>query len=311
MQGDPYKVLGISRESTPEEIDAAYRAIADETVPNLSADECDGAIANYSTQMKAITAAYLTLSDPDRRFAFDRAGGGDASHSYGFAVAVREPSATECVLCASTPVRTATFRKNSGFFLVRRAGIYQLRTCRDCGLSIGRRVQNLTMLVGWWSITTFFFNLVNICQNAVEVLRSAMLGKPTPPRDDVARPLIRPLARGRSVLVRAGALVSVCTLILVGFCVVQVVNWRMATNSRPQAGLSIPLPWRHYVVGQCVETDGLQQITAVVTCDQPHFAEINGIVSDASKCPWNATYKYVETSGDPSPGDFVCLNSHE
>jgi DnaJ-class molecular chaperone len=67
MADDPYKVLGVERTATAEQIRAAYRALAKKSHPDLHPDD-KGAEARF----KAINAANDLLSDPDRRAKFDR-----------------------------------------------------------------------------------------------------------------------------------------------------------------------------------------------------------------------------------------------
>ncbi len=66
---DPYEILGVSREATPEEIKAAFRKLAAQHHPDRNPGD-DGAPVRF----KAINAAYQILSDPQRRAAYDRYG---------------------------------------------------------------------------------------------------------------------------------------------------------------------------------------------------------------------------------------------
>ena len=65
---DYYKVLGISRSSSPEEVKSAHRRLAREHHPDLSQEE--GAAERFNE----IQTAYDVLSDPEKRKKYDRYG---------------------------------------------------------------------------------------------------------------------------------------------------------------------------------------------------------------------------------------------
>lgn len=56
---DPFQVLGVSRDATPEAVKAAYRRRAQETHP----DREGGSVEAFQT----VRAAYDVLSDPEKR----------------------------------------------------------------------------------------------------------------------------------------------------------------------------------------------------------------------------------------------------
>jgi len=66
---DPYEVLGVSRNATPEEIKSAFRKLAAVHHPDRNQSD-----AGAHERFKAINAAYQCLSDPQRRAAYDRFG---------------------------------------------------------------------------------------------------------------------------------------------------------------------------------------------------------------------------------------------
>jgi len=70
---DPYEVLGVPREASPEEIKAAFRKLAAKHHPDRNAGD-DSAQERF----KEINAAYQLLSDPKKRAMFDRFGAAGA-----------------------------------------------------------------------------------------------------------------------------------------------------------------------------------------------------------------------------------------
>lgn len=67
MAEDPYQLLGVARDATPEAIRAAYRKLARRHHPDVN----PGKPASEE-RFKAISAAHALLSDPARRARFDR-----------------------------------------------------------------------------------------------------------------------------------------------------------------------------------------------------------------------------------------------
>ncbi len=64
---DPYKVLGVNRSASDEEIKRAYRKLAKKLHPDLNPGD-----KKVESQFKETTAAYDFLSDPDKRRKYDR-----------------------------------------------------------------------------------------------------------------------------------------------------------------------------------------------------------------------------------------------
>ncbi len=64
---DPYKILGVSRSATADEIRTAYRDLAKRFHPDLNPGN-----AKAENRFKEVSAAYDILSDDDKRARFDR-----------------------------------------------------------------------------------------------------------------------------------------------------------------------------------------------------------------------------------------------
>jgi DnaJ-class molecular chaperone len=64
---DPYRVLGVERTASREDIQKAYRALAKKLHPDLHPGD-----AKAEDRFKAVSAAYGLLNDPDKRARYDR-----------------------------------------------------------------------------------------------------------------------------------------------------------------------------------------------------------------------------------------------
>lgn len=67
MNEDPYRVLGVKKEASQDEIQKAYRKLAKKLHPDLNPGN-----KQAEEQFKAASAAYDLLSDPEKRSRFDR-----------------------------------------------------------------------------------------------------------------------------------------------------------------------------------------------------------------------------------------------
>src|SRR3972149_10181732 len=68
MAKDYYKILGVSKSASPDEIKRAYRKLAHEYHPDKNSSHTDG------TRFKEINEAYQVLSNPQKKAQYDQFG---------------------------------------------------------------------------------------------------------------------------------------------------------------------------------------------------------------------------------------------
>ncbi|MGH2378564.1 MAG: molecular chaperone DnaJ [Candidatus Limnocylindria bacterium] len=79
-KAEHYSVLGVDRNATADEIRSAYRKLARQHHPDVSAS------ADGSARFKEITEAYEILSDPQKRQRYDMFGSSEFSEAGGFGI---------------------------------------------------------------------------------------------------------------------------------------------------------------------------------------------------------------------------------
>lgn len=75
VSDDYYRVLGVPRDATPEQIKKAFRKLARQHHPDVSK------APDAAARMKAVNEAYSVLSDPEQRAAYDAGGAARAASS--------------------------------------------------------------------------------------------------------------------------------------------------------------------------------------------------------------------------------------
>lgn len=275
-----FEVLGVSTNATDGEITAAYYGLARKFHPDAHPGASYAERQQWEQAMARINEAHDALKDRNRRSRYEASLNDRTRVDERF----RAPSAEECVLCGSWPAAFVRFERQTGLVITRTVYSFDERLCRQCGLAMGRAQQSRTLATGWWGIISFFVNFAIIFRNATNLRRVARL---TPPSRDpyVVAPLSFPMAAGRSVFARPGAVVGAIVLVGVAAGAIALSGQDSSSSDQPTVG------WE---VGNCISgTDNV----APVECDGTEDGEIVDLVGDPADCPDHAE-SYVTRDED-------------
>lgn len=204
-----YELLGVNPDVTNDELRSHYRKLAFMFHPDHHVSLDPEKIAEHSARMSELNRAYEVLSNPQKRSAYDRyLSGQDLSDTSFFYGSQRYPGDDECMLCGYHPAIHFVLFATQGKIFSAFKGHIEAITCRECGISLFRDVQNRTLIQGWWGITAVFSNLSCLAKNFVVYLKLRDLDKPTAPETDVLTPFSKPQKRGRPLIARSGMWVT-------------------------------------------------------------------------------------------------------
>ncbi len=123
----------------------------------------------------------------------------------------------QCSVCGRGPSRRVRFRTVRGQVLLYRKVTVTGDFCRDCGQSIGREAQHVTLNAGWWGVVAIFVTVFAVVTNARALGRVSELGPASGDADDRRSPLDpgAPVSRrGLGGAVTFVALVAVLVVLL-------------------------------------------------------------------------------------------------
>jgi GYF domain 2 len=83
-----------------------------------------------------------------------------------------------CLVCSSLPIRPFIFKQNTGMGWSRELKTLTGNYCRSCAQAKGRKLQSLTLLVGWWGMISMFVNCGVIFSNAMALWDASRMEEP-------------------------------------------------------------------------------------------------------------------------------------
>jgi hypothetical protein len=183
----------------------------------------------------------------------------------------------DCEICGGTPSKKVSFVQFIGMFVAFQQSRYSHEVCQSCGLALGRKVQNRTLLTGWWGFVSFFANLYAILHNGIRLLQLGRLAAPTE-----GNPSAR-LDPGRSAFLRVGAIVPLAiVLVATGAILISMLRGQQVNG---------------LVEGDCVSISTLGPSEKPVPCDGPHDGRIIAVTDTLEECPSRTDEAFAEESG--------------
>ncbi|GIH11398.1 hypothetical protein Rhe02_94650 [Rhizocola hellebori] len=177
-----------------------------------------------------------------------------------------------CAYCGCAPTINTTIRGHRGIIIVMQFLSQKGPFCRDCGIATFRAMSSKTMIQGWWGYASFIITPFILLWNLIQRVRLGKLSPPAPAPDGNSG---TPMAIGRPVLLRAGAIGLVVPLAVIGVI---------------GSALLFGPPADH--IGQCVVGKEGQEVK-YVSCDKPNDGKVISVATDPDLCPAEAT-GYVE-----------------
>ena len=80
-----------------------------------------------------------------------------------------------CQLCGAGPATRFVVRRHVGLVLMQRVYRVDVILCADHGREISWHFLDLTLLQGWWGVTSFFFNVAAVINDARMLARAGRL----------------------------------------------------------------------------------------------------------------------------------------
>jgi hypothetical protein len=132
------------------------------------------------------------------------------------AVGAIGPSVVRCRFCGSTPAVQMTVYAHNGYLILMTFKNLKGPYCRDCGMTVWRRMTNETLLRGWLGVFSFFIAPLTAVVNVVNLRKLTSLPAPEPGSGMQAPADPRPsLFRRPGVYVYAAVIVAVLVIYVV------------------------------------------------------------------------------------------------
>ncbi len=115
-----------------------------------------------------------------------------------------------CRFCGSAPAVPMTVYEHNGFIILMQFKHLTGPFCRNCGLTVWRRMTNTTLLRGWLGFLSFFIAPATAVVNLINLPRLTRLSPP-----DRATAARQPADPGRGMFTRAGVYVYAAVVVVV------------------------------------------------------------------------------------------------
>ena len=169
------------------------------------------------------------------------------------------PSDNVCQVCQRSPAAPLKLVQQTGTIFNRRSGAMDAVLCQSCGMALFRQAQSHNLARGWWGIIAFFSNFFSLAGNASRAMKHRLIGPPT------GTPLAPALDPGRPIWLRWQMIVPA---VLTALAVLGIISAAGRQNvGALQAGQCINIP-----------TAGNFTDVALVPCEEPHDAEVAGVL---------------------------------
>ena len=89
-------------------------------------------------------------------------------------------NAQACHLCGASPATRFVVRRHVGMVLMQKFYRVDEILCARHGREIASHFLNLTLVQGWWGVTSFFFNIAAVINDAMMLARAGHLAKTEP-----------------------------------------------------------------------------------------------------------------------------------
>jgi len=294
-----YQALGVAEAATREEIKRRFDDLQYDLAPEQHSGASHDVLEDNRAKLARSRRAYEVLSDFTQRADYDERLRQRRLPARNAALEKmpRPPGPNQCEICGHEPAIAIVLRRGVGMLFMRRHFTLRARTCKDCGLSRFRDMQNATMMQGWWGIISFFTNFYYVAENHKAYRQLSKLDGPKGPAGIVESPRSAPSHPGKPLHKRLGVYVCAGALVVGGYYA----SHGFQSNPNTLSGLS-----HNFAVGGCV-AGSANEISGMVSCSGHHKGKIIAIVSANKECPPATTYYFIEQNTDPQPGMYVCL----
>ena len=84
-----------------------------------------------------------------------------------------------CKLCSRGPAQVFTFRRHVGMLILQKFYKVEAPLCREHALALGKQYLSKTLVLGWWGVTSLFFNFGAVFTDLTGLRRAKEMPLPT------------------------------------------------------------------------------------------------------------------------------------